>query len=332
MNENKITGISSVDMFFIAKGHGAVNWNGPVSLRGDGGNTYDNHSMPKLRGFSPLSGKTKTNDDNSVYHYRKSAEEINFKETPLYISRNCLRHWLFKDHAFDPHFAKKDNLVDMLCSMTGLMRGYAVPASMQMRDSALIVEDFVDQLGNGNFEQMGRCGSKEKETNKQGVEKSNSLFSKTTFGDTLYHGYASICIEQVQFISLDKKYEKQAVEAKNTEGAIAIAQKLQAYIQSLDNTRNPTVTFHDNYVRKGTIYEQGQSGLLLNDDAIAIVVNETIRMFKDLVIRQAQSYMYVDEVTVDYNSSNKMMRIKRSPDEITEVKQGDFASYYYAKD
>ena len=36
--------------------------------------------------------------------------DIDFKENPLYISQNCIRHHLFRDQAFDLHFAAEKNL------------------------------------------------------------------------------------------------------------------------------------------------------------------------------------------------------------------------------
>ena len=96
----KVTGVKSVDFKITAYGYGVVNWNGPTSLTGDGGTTVDNHSLPKLRGFSNLSGKVK---EETGYKYRKEASDINFDETPLYISQNCIRHHLFRDQAYDLH-------------------------------------------------------------------------------------------------------------------------------------------------------------------------------------------------------------------------------------
>ena len=56
-----------------------------------------------------------------------------------------------------------------------------------------------------------------------------------------------------------------------------VAQAIEGYIKSLEPTRNPKVTFHKNYVRKGTIFKEGEHGVLLNNDAIDILVNETLR-------------------------------------------------------
>lgn len=316
---NKVTGIKSVDFKITALGHGVVNWNGPTSLVGDGGKTVDNHSLPKLRGYTNLSGKVK----DTGYKYRKEASDIDFKENPLYISQNCIRHHLFRSQAFDVHYANKsktEDLTRMLASETGLIRGYVVPSSQNKRTSPLLIEDFVDQLGNGNFEQFGQAGERD----------SSSFYSKTTFGDTQYTSYGSISIEQLQFISLDKKYDREAMGIKSGQGKL-VATAIQDYIKSLNSALNPVATFNENYVRSGTIFEEGEVGILLNNDAIQILVEHAIELISELSIRQAKSYMYVDEVVIDYNDSNKMMRIKRDEGSIAPHAECEYASYFYAK-
>ena len=313
----KVTGIKSVDFKIKALGHGVVNWNGPTTLTGDGGKTVDNHTLPKLRGYTNLTGKVK---EESGYKYKKQATDIDFKETPLYISQNCIRHHLFKEQAFDLHYAKKANLQKVLASITGLVRGYVVPSTQNKRTSPLLMEDFVDQLGNGNFEQFGQAG----------VRDSSSFFSKTTFGDTEYISYGSISIEQLQFISLDKKFDRESMEIKEGQGE-AVAQEVQDFIQSLNTDLKPVATFHANYVRSGTIFEEGEAGILLNNDAVQALIGYTLERISELSIRQAKSYMYVDEITVDYNDSSKMMRIKKDEGSISEEPEGDYAVYFYAK-
>lgn len=322
----KIEGIKSVDFKIKAYGHGVVNWNGPTTLSHEG-KEVENHTLPKLRGFTNLSGKTK---EETGYKYKKEATDINFKETPLYISQNCIRHHLFKEQGFDLHFAAEKNLDKVLSSITGLIRGYVVPASQCKRTSPLLLEDFVDQLGNGNFEQMGRSGTKEKEINKKGKESSNSFFSKTTFGDTEYLSYGSISIEQLQFISLDNKFDRCAMVIKDNHGE-EVAQKVQNFIQSLKADSQPKAIFHKNYVRQGTIYEEGEVGILLDQEAITILIETALEMIRELSIRQAKGYMYVDSIDVDYNDSNKMMRIKRNPEETSPQPQNNYAVYFEAK-
>ncbi|TCB36175.1 hypothetical protein E0H82_05235 [Acinetobacter sp. ANC 4910] len=325
---SKVTGIKSVDFKITAYGYGVVNWNGPTTLTGDDGTTVDNHSLPKLRGYSNLTGKIK---EETGYKYKKEASDIDFSKTPLYISQNCIRHHLFRDQAYDLHYAKDKNLIDVLASITGLIRGYVVPSSQCKRTSPLLITDFIDQLGNGNFEQMGRSGSKEKGKDDKGKDvASNSFYSKTTFGDTEYVAYGSISIEQLEFISLDKKFDRASMIIKEGEGE-KIAETVQEFIQKLDPSRQPKAIFHANYVRKGTIFEEGEVGILLDNTAIDILVNETLSLLRELSIKQAKGYMYVESVEVDYNDSNKMMRIKRSPEQANLEPQMDYAVYFEAQ-
>jgi hypothetical protein len=327
----KVTGVKSVDFKITAYGYGVVNWNGPTSLTGNDGKTVDNHTLPKLRGFSNLSGKVK---EETGYKYRKEASDIDFKDTPLYISQNCIRHHLFRDQSFDLHYAKDKNLTDVLASITGLIRGYVVPSSQCKRTSPLLITDFIDQLGNGNFEQLSNASSSEEITQPDGTKTykrgENSIFSKTTFGDTEYIAYGSISIEQLQFISLDKKFDRASMIIKEGEGE-KIAEHVQAFIKSLDPTKDPKAIFHKNYVRKGTIFNEGEVGILLDNTAIDILVHETITMLEELVIKQAKGYMCVDTVEVDYNDSHKMMRIKRNADQANPEPQQDYAIYFEAQ-
>ena len=318
MKSEKITGIRSVDFKIVAKGHGVVNWNGPTNLQGEDGKTVDNHTMPKLRGYSNLSGRVK----DTGYKYRKEPTDIDFKKNPLYISQNCVRHHLFKAQAFDLHYADRKNIKNVLASITGLVRGFVVPATQNKRTSPLLLEDFVDQLGNGNFEQFGQAGERD----------SSSFYSKTTFGDTEYISYGSINIEQLQFISLDKKFDREAMQIKSGEGE-EVAKLVEDYIISIDTkNRSPKASFHKNCVRNGTIFEEGENGILLNDDAVAILIDETLRMISELSIRQAKSYMYVDEITVDYNDSTQMMRVKYDEGSVNSTPSSEYAHYFYAKE
>jgi hypothetical protein len=316
MQTEKITGIKSVDFKIKSVGHGVVNWNGPTNLAQENGTTVNNHTLPKLRGYTNLSGKVK----DTGYKYRKEPSDIDFKVNPLYISQNCIRHHLFRDQAFDLHFAKDKNLQDVIASITFLVRGYVVPSSQCKRTSPLLLEDFVDQLGNGNFEQFGQAGERD----------SSSFFSKTTFGDTEYISYGSISIEQLQFISLDNKFDRAAMIIKEGQGE-EVAELVQSYIQSLNPSLSPKAEYHNNYVRSGTIFEEGENGILLNQDAITILIEATLQKISGLSIRQAKSYMYVDEIEVDYNDSTKMMRIKRDESSVNSQLNSDYAIYFYGK-
>ena len=123
---SKVTGIKSVDFKITAYGYGVVNWNGPTTLVGDDGKQKDNHTLPKLRGYTNLTGQVK---DGNGYKYKKHTSDINFKETPLYISQNCIRHHLFRDQSFDLHYAKQDKKMSRISK---IMRGQNLDAVLEL--------------------------------------------------------------------------------------------------------------------------------------------------------------------------------------------------------
>ncbi len=171
MRSDKITGIRSVDFKIIAKGHGVVNWNGSarlVTIADGKDKIIDNHTLPKLRSYNNINGYW--DDGKPKYKY---TNDIDFSKTPLYISQNCIRHHLFRESSFLDLQSDEviRNLDRLLCSMVGLVRGYVIPSTENKRTSALLLEDFVDTLHNGNFEQMGKSGTKEKKETKSGKEK-----------------------------------------------------------------------------------------------------------------------------------------------------------------
>ena len=330
----KITGIKSVDFKIIAKGYGVVNWNGSpkVQIWDSNKNSFrdvDNHSMPKLRGYTNIKGYWE--NGNPQY---KQAIDVNFGKTPLYISQNCIRHHLFRNESYNLNSPQLiENTINLLCSITGLIRGYVIPKNENKRTSPLLLTDFIDQLNNGNFEQMGRSGSKEKEKNKAGKDSSNSIFSKTTFGETEYIAYGSISIELLQFIPLCADFGRQAMIANNSKEGKEIADKITKYLQSLSNNNQVKAEYHKNYVRLGSIFNEGEQGVLLNDAAMDVLVGQTLDLIRNLTIRQAKGYMYVDSVEEDYNSGSSgkdMFRIKQNPhdDNITNKKNQEYAVYY----
>ena len=317
---NKVNGIKSVDFKIKAIGSGVLNWNGTTPVRGSDGKELNNHMMPKLRGYTNETGKTK---EENGYKYKKLATEIDFKENPMYVSQNCIRHHLFKDQSHDLHFAGKKNSdkdpKKLLLSISGLLRGYVIPNTQCKRKSPLLIEDFVDQLGNGNFEQFGNSGAKD----------SNSIYSKTTFGKTEYKANGSISIEDLQFISLDKKFDRESLVLKNDKDGEKLAKEMSDFIASLDFENGKDVLVeYGNFVRVGTIYDEPEKGLLLNESAVSVMVNLMLEMLESLSIKQAKGWLSVSDLEIDYNNSKSMMRIVKDPQSIDEEKEDVFATYY----
>jgi len=329
MRTKYLKGIKNVEIKIEATGYGVVNWNGSTPLKGVKGKDVSNHSLPKLRGFYNKTGEVNA---AGTFEFKFAPTDIDFKKTPMYIGFNCIRFHLFRDNSYDSHFIK-GNILPFLASLSGLVRGYMVPDSSNKRASCLLIEDFIETTGNGNFEQFTHAGTKEKKLNKKGTkEVSNALFSKTTFGDTAYVSYGSINLEQLQFISLDHKFDRSCMDVADNE-VENVRLTIENSIKALNDNPdlNPVATFHKNYVRNGTVYEQGENGILLNDDAMEIIINEIIDDIKTLSFRQAKGYVNVNSVTVDYNDSHKIMRIKHDEGSINEHPSSDFATYFYQK-
>lgn len=337
----KVTGIKSVDFKIIARGHGAVNWNGSTEvltfiLKENKWKPTNNHNMPKLRGYT--NKETIENKEGKEFLGVKKATDINFKETPLYISQNCIRYHLFKDDLINwQHQEIHENVDKILCSMTGLLRGYVIPKNENKRTSPLLLTDFTEVTGNGNFEQYSKLEMEEtidpdgKINYKRGDK---SFFSKTTFGDTKYEAFGSINIEQLQFISLSNAYGQEAMRiTTDTEGE-ELAQKIEKYIKTLESANDKVkATYHKKYIRQGTIFADGQQGIVLNDDAIDALVKQMLMMIENLGFRQAKGFMYVESIEVDYNNfenAKDMFRLKKGSGETNPEKIEPYAIYYKA--
>ncbi len=351
---NKITGIRSVDFKVVARGHGVVNWNGSTTVKTVGKDdkltTRNNHNIPKLRSYTSINGAFE--DGNPKY---KWPEEVDFEKTPLYISQNCIRHHIFREYSVDmqnPEVVK--DMAQLLCSITGLLRGYviAVSGAEYKRTSPLLITDFVEKKNQGNFEQFSTSGSKEKKGDKGNA----TIYSKITFGDTCYLGYGSISIEQLQFISLDDTFSRKAMNIDNDKDGKKLAERLTKMLQELDENlstyynqqveldkeyngckyeghSNIQAVYYKNCVRQGTLFNYGEDGIILNDDAIDVMVNTMKYLIENLSVHQAKGYMCVEEVNFDYNDSvlaKDTMRIKSKGLDVIkpDKEQRKYAEYF----
>ena len=182
--------------------------------------------------------------------------------------------------------------------------------------------DFVDELGNGNFEQFGNSGEKD----------SNSIYSKTTFGETKYNAKGSISIEDLQFISLDKKFDRESYVVKNEVEGHKLAKELTEFLKELDPLSNskPLAEFGE-YYRKGSIYRECESGILINQDGLKILIKIQLELIENLSIKQAKGWLQVESLELDYNNSSKMFRLEKNKMEVLEDLEDDFAVYYVKK-
>lgn len=308
----KNKGIKSVDFKIKASGAGIVNWNGSFKLYNPtAGDLVSNHQLPKMRNVDPMR--------------LTGLKDENLEKAQLIVSQNCFRHELFKNETNNLKSVNTTNVLDVLTSIIGLVRGYVIADQETKlslkRKSALLLEDLVDTQTVLKYEQFANSGERS----------STSIYSKTNADITNYEAYGSIVIEDLQFIVLEDTFGRSAYKDVLTiEQGEEVAQKLTDYLKSLDfnNDKNPKAVFSTNYVRKGAIMKEGEAGVLLNDDAIDLIVTEILDRISNIYLKQSKGYLVVNELEVDYNAG-RPMRIKTAPQTIDSNKSLDYEIYYH---
>ena len=312
MKLRRIEGIKSVDFKIKAKGFGVVNWNGSASIYSEqAGKSVKNHLLPKMRNFDMFKNKSFHTIDGQ-----------------LYISQNCIKNGIFKDYAFALKSVTLLNVSEVLSSMVGLVRGFVIAegSTSLKRKSPLFIEDFLatDDV-HLNYEQFSQSMGRNE----------TSIFSKHTTGETSYTAYGSINIEDLQFLPLEDSLGRSCFREVITEqDGRLLAEKINEFLKTLDfdGDKNPEAVFANNYKRVNSIAEEGEAGLLLNDDAIDLIVKELILTISTLYIARSRAYVKVDEFVVDYNDGSTIdaMRIKTDDQNISKTKERNYAVYYEA--
>lgn len=309
---SKITGVKSVDFKVTAIGHGVVNWQGSISgvYSNQAEDFVNNHLFPKTRGLD-IMRLTKLN----------SPDLANAK---LIVSQNCIKHHLFKPENFGLNEVTPQNVLQVLPSFLGIVRGYVIADKLTKlsvkRKSPLLMTDFIDTAAVLEYEQFANAG----------VRNDKSIYSKTNVGDTSYIGHGSINIEDLQFIALEDTHNRSAYRdiVSIAEGE-KVAQLITDYLKTLDfeGALNPKAEFKTNYVRIGGLVKQGEAGVLINEDGLNLLVQECLSRIQNLYIRQSDGHLKVTEVLVDYNEDSAM-RIKKDIQLISSKKQNTYAVYY----
>ncbi|SHH47094.1 type I-Fv CRISPR-associated protein Cas7fv [Ferrimonas marina] len=299
-----IDGIKYVELDIRAHGYGVVNWNG-VATKGEpvkvAGQTYvpeySNHTIPKLRNGQ------------------------------IYVSSKCIRHYLFREEAFglamsgDACFHAKSGegvgfleqkLLAMLSSSVGLLRGYletvkGAASGGYMKASPLTVSDFEETLGNVTLYEQ-HCHGADPTADGKG----NTFFSRTTAGETAYRGRCVIGIEDLQFISLSTVAWRCAYPIQGgalDAGVVEATERLRVGI--LDYLERAKLMLGLDqlkpglqvglFSRRNALVPLNEYGLLLDQDAIEVLVQLVIARFKALVITQGQGMFAVDDVRVCFS-------------------------------
>lgn len=320
-----IQGIKNVDFIIHATGEGVVNANGSFAVYNPAaGVVVKNHVFPKLRNMDPMQRMAKQGGDGSmVVNLSDSA----LGQAQLIVSSECIRAGIFKDVSFGLSQVTVENVSDVLASLHGLVRGYLITEGGRnfARKSPLHVTDF-ECAKPGLFFNQG-SNSKTRGTENE----STSIYSyfKTDKG-LKYEGKASLSIEDLQFIPMENSLGRSAFDHQVS---IARGQLVAAGISEfLTDIAKPGQTPEARFVKKtqriGAVVKVGDAGILLNDDALRVVIDQVVELISGLYIRQGKGYLQVTDVLVDYNDSNRAFRCETDPSSAVGVDSIGFAHYY----
>jgi hypothetical protein len=319
-----ITGIKSVDFIISAIGEGVVNHNGSFSVYNPTAKkTVENHMFPKLRGLDPMQRIARGEDGTAAF----SLADPGIANAKLIVSAECVRSQLFKDVSFGLRQVTKDNVAEVLASLHGLVRGYLITAGGRnfARKSCLFVTDFECAKPDLAFNQG--TNSKARGT----AQEDTSLYSYFKTGkDLAYTGKATLSIEDLQFIPMENSLGRSAFDHQVTVAdGNAVAEKITQFLGDIGSAGlTPKAHFVKKAIRIGAVSKVGDAGIMLNDDAIRIVVDQVRELIETLCIRQGKGYLQVTNVLVDFNSGNRVFRCEAAPHIADSQGVDAFAVYY----
>jgi hypothetical protein len=296
--------VKFIEIDIEASGFGCVNTNGNIN---------------------PRTGKEAGEDGFSNMIYPKS------RDGQLYISNNCIRGHLFAEEARGLMLAGKtgfnnnsgDGLIlsakDMpkdsqkiASSYLGLIRGYMLTekgGESVKRKSPLTITDFVnihEQKPNKNEIKVNHLALKE-----DGTKDKNSLFYEETWGDTHYRSTSIISIEQLQFIALDSRLGHKSVCFGNNPRAKNVNEQVELFVDNLiNNIKKQGEAYgiavegvnaeHGYFEKTDTLFQYPEEGILLNNQAIHVLVESTIKKLESLQILKSGGFMKVDRCNTKY--------------------------------
>lgn len=326
-----VQGIRSIDFLITATGEGVVNNNGNATVFNPGaGQTVNNHQFPKLRGVDPtrrLVGATLGAEGTPGQRYF-SLGDASLDDARLVVSAETVRHHLFRNASFGITHVTPKNIKDVLASLHGLMRGYLMTGdSLSIaRPSPLFLTALECEKPGLYFNQGSRSFAKDE----------NSLFSYFgTAKDLLYEGMGSISVEGLRFIPLENSLLRSAYMPTITvaEGK-ELATGVTRFLHDLagGDGSKAAAEFVEYATRIGSLsIAQGEAGLLLNDEALDLLIDETLAMLRDLYIRQGKGYVRVTDLKVDFNDSARVLRLHEDPTTPLSSRNGTPYLPYYTR-
>jgi hypothetical protein len=322
-----ITGIKNVDFLITATGEGVINANGAFAAYNPAaGKVIKNHLFPKLRGMDPMQRLSKQEGEEGGAMLVSLGDPA-IGDAQMIVSAECIRAALFKAVSFGLIQVTVDNVGAVLASLHGLVRGYLItgPKCNFARKSPLFVTDF-------ECAQPGLVFSQGTNSKVRGTEKEKtSMYSYFKTGKNLHYiGKATLAIEDLQFIPMENSLERSAFNQEiSLEQGQTVAAGITAFLTDLARTGQvPVARFVKKAHRVGAVSWATEAGILLNDDALRVVIDQIKDLITHLYIRQGKGYLQVLEVLVDYNESNRVFRAETDRGIAVGVDGGHFAQYY----
>jgi len=196
----------------------------------------------------------------------------------LKISKNCLRHWIFKDdqpfHNPGIVHAPK-SLVEFLASVAGLLRGYMFADNGIKRKSPVYISDAVQISNNvSTIDLETQDSPKETKVDAESEAGLTLHFKESIGGIVKYEFCGSIDISQLQFISLSQVYDRLAVDPNC----------IGAYTQALEATLGSKVNDKAYYIKTTATNGLPEEGLMLTPEQVKKLVVEFFTRLLNLEI------------------------------------------------
>lgn len=200
-------------------------------------------------------------------------------------------------------------------SYAGLVRGYMLttPKSDTIkRSSPLLVTDFINTTDEVNELEVGVNQFDRDEDGKKG---STSLFYAKTWGKTKYEGEMCIDIESLRYLALDNRLDSPAIgfslnldKVTPAEEIKVVTDAMVVMLQSLADKHNVSEDIKSGIAATHGLWQMDNlfvskcEGIVLSDEAVHVLVLETIDRIRKLHIMKARGFMKVTDVKVTAQS------------------------------
>lgn len=303
--------IKYINIAIEAEGMGCVNTNGSIN--------------PETGESGLYMSDIKKIIDNFIYPKARNGQ--------MYISNNCIRSAIWKNEiegimlgantgfkgANSNGSLKTSNksAIDMsqlfASTWAGLLRGYMLTTKSSdtvKRSSPLYVSDFINTTKEVNEMEVG-VNQYDREDGKKG---STSLFYTKTWGKTKYEGQMCIDIDALRYISLDNRLDSPSLvfnyDPKNPDPSAdieAFQNRLVMMLHGLADKFNMS-GIKDKVTAKHGLYEMSNlfvskcEGIVLSDEAVHLLVLETLDHIRKLHIVKSRAFMRVTDMKVTAQS------------------------------